>query len=153
MLGCQNETNSEENKVVELSSEQQLLNAIEHSQQLWADSHLQDYQYRYQNTPIDCPQADAMPAVIVQVENNEVVRVLTAEGSQEQDKSAYSTLDVHFTTLKTLIAAAPMTLAASEQQLSTLPQFDALYGYSLGYYVDQSNAECDAYAIRISDFQ
>tara|TARA_R110000737_G_scaffold98517_2_gene132692 strand:- start:180 stop:653 length:474 start_codon:yes stop_codon:yes gene_type:complete len=117
----------------------------------WDFASLIDYSFTYRQSPGDCPTADEVPAIDINVENGMVSSVYLSGTSISVDISRGVTINQIFT-LVTKLAQEKSIQFSSSAKVKTLPLFDDNLGYPVSFYFDKSNSDCDALFNRISNF-
>jgi len=117
----------------------------------WDFASLIDYSFTYRQSPGDCPTADEVPAIDINVENGMVSSVYLSGTSISVDISRGVTINQIFA-LVTKLAQEKSIQFSSSAKVKTLPLFDDNLGYPVSFYFDKSNSDCDALFNRISNF-
>ncbi|QTH64007.1 hypothetical protein J1N51_00465 [Psychrosphaera ytuae] len=130
---------------------EQIEQLIKSNQSEWRAAGLIDYSFTYSVTPGDCPTADALPSVDVYVEDGEVSRVYYTGTDQQTENRLGLTIDEVFQLQLRELASLPIQFSETKSN-TQLPTFDISLGYPLRAYIDQSYNDCDAMAIRVSNF-
>ena len=127
---------------------------IHENEEKWDSLGPTNYSYTYSRFPVDCPQADAMPPVVITVESGVVVSVYSPElNTYLSNIESWPTIDLLFEEMISLYMAEHKFFSKSEADLGSEPEFDLVYGYPISYYVDKSDSECDAFSVITSEFQ
>lgn len=162
MLGCVScggKAASDSDSVAEPNSDQQkslnyeqLNTLIEEQQTLWQESAPSSYFFVYSTLSPDCPNVAPSAPKIFRVIGDQVEAYIP-DLNFYIERHGLPTIDRIFADLLELLADKPLMVAKSVGEQERLPVFDNHYGYPLQYYVDQSEADCDAKQVNVSKFQ
>ena len=122
------------------------------NQNKWKQSSLIDYSFTYQRSPGDCPTADELPALDINVEDGVVVSAYYSGTSEIADVENAVTINDIFSYQLGLVHGQPIQFSNNKNS-SELPSFDSNLGYPISFFVDKSENECDAIFNRVSNFQ
>jgi len=146
LISCEDNNDSSSIDIKEVKS------IILKNETKWILSSLTDYSFTYQKSPGDCPTADELPSVDINVEDGVVVSVFYSGTSEVAHIDNATTINDVFSHLLHLAAENPIQFSSSKNE-DKLPHFDENLGYPISFYVDKSKKECDAISIRLSNFK
>ncbi|WP_394173752.1 DUF6174 domain-containing protein [Thalassotalea litorea] len=135
----------EENNEIDLTS------LITENQRLWNSQGIIDYQFTVQVSLPDCDVADEIPALDIQVEDNQVAGVYVSGTSIAVDTEEALTVDNMFVLMLGVVYDKPDHISDAYMS-SNLPQFDPNLGYPTSFFFDYTSSSCDAYQYIITDF-
>jgi hypothetical protein len=131
-----------------------LMSEIESNLEKWHTVGIQNYSFYYSLEPADCPTVDPAPAVVITVEQGEVVSVYVPDSGHYLDSiSGYETIDEVFQSMLQKANCDFRYFSKGREALGEYPQFDPTYGYPVSYYYDKSRNSCDGESMLIRDFQ
>lgn len=118
----------------------------------WNNTGLEDYQFNYQRSFLDCPNVTAPPEVRITVEQNQITEVYDLENQTFiNDLSEYSTVDELLETFKLQLWMTPKAAGLNPNDAYQLPHYNS-FGVPLDYYFDQGSNQCDAPVTHVSNF-
>ena len=118
----------------------------------WDLASLIDYSFTYSRSPGDCPTADELPTIDINVENGIVKSVYLSGTSISIDISQGVTINQVFT-LAIALTQQKSIQYSSAADTTSLPLFDEKLGYPISFYFDKSSSDCDALFNRVSNFK
>ncbi len=146
LISCDDNNKNHSTNIEELRS------TILENQDKWKSSSLSDYSFTYQSSLSDCPTADELPAVDINVEDGLVASVFYSGTSEIADIDNATTIDDVFSHLFLLVESKSIQFTASKGS-EELPSFNENLGYPISFYVDKSDKDCDAIYVRVSNLK
>jgi hypothetical protein len=122
------------------------------SKEKWDSASLVDYSFTYSRSPGDCPTADELPPMDVNVEDGIVKSVYQSGISISIDISDGVTINQVFELVIELAQEKSIQVSSAADK-TTLPLFDEILGYPISFNFDKSSSDCDAFFNRISNFK
>ncbi|MFV1872974.1 MAG: DUF6174 domain-containing protein [Oleiphilus sp.] len=150
IIGCSNSQNSNEyeTNLVEIQKN------IESNKALWLSANLADYMFTYSAINDDCPSIDVFPPVIITVETGEVASVyVPAFNEYAPNIDSWPTITELFNLMLSNVESKPLNFSLSPFEINELPEFNAVYGYPINFYINQTKNECDAVEYSVTGFQ
>lgn len=118
----------------------------------WDSASLIDYSFTYSRSPGDCPTADELPSMDINIENGIVKSVYLSGTSISVDISQGVTVNQVFE-LAIELAQEKSIQYSSAADTRSFPLFDENLGYPISFYFDKSRSECDAVFYRVSNLK
>lgn len=145
---------SDENRISE-EERDHLLQHLELNYALWLARDIESYQFHFYETttPCDGGSNDQLSIVYhIVVEDGEVVSVVDGYSGRPGDPAVHGlTIDEVFEDLRSEIEALPQHITGLGN--SEVVQFDAYFGFPLGYRVEQAEGPlCAIRLVRIAEF-
>ncbi|MDO6568984.1 DUF6174 domain-containing protein [Alteromonas sp. 1_MG-2023] len=131
---------------------EEIKSVILENQAKWLSAGITDYSFTYSRAPGDCPLADALPIVDINVEDNVAVSVYFSGTSEIADIVFATTIDELFSYLLQQVDEEPIKFS-NDKNSHAMPDFDIDYGFPVDVYIDRSKDTCDASYISIFDFK